>query len=225
MAWTVASISFSRHWFWFRFCGSFVPFTHFTWEQSLGTISSSTTMNNAPVATRSSCHPSFYYYTLSGLFQWPLVLEYTEALARFRGTGPIGEKSLQILKKASSAGCVTSCVSPTAPRTRWSSSRPSGARTPAPSPASSELSKDSIKILLCCCLPPYWHSRQNLPLEYIYCLPLLFVWIALLMIERQTSCQKFLYTSDLKILKYLSTVSYFSMFSKTLPIYTFSSHL
>ena len=143
-----------------------------------------------------------------------------------KGDLPPDVSSLLILfVQASSAGCVTSCVSPTAPRTRWSSSRPSGARTPAPSPASSELSKDSIKILLCCCLPPYWHSRQNLPLEYIYCLPLLFVWIALLMIERQTSCQKFLYTSDLKILKYLSTVSYFSMFSKTLPIYTFSSHL
>ena len=110
----------------------------------------------------------------------------------------------------SSAGCVTSCVSPTAPRTRWSSSRPLGTRTPAPSQASSELFKDSIKENLSCyCLPSDWHSRQNLPLENIYCLPLLFVWIALLMIERKTSCQKFMFTSDLKISKFLSAVTYF----------------
>ena len=48
----------------------------------------------------------------------------------------------------SSAGCVTSCVSPTAPRTRWSSSRPLGTRTPAPSQASSELLKESKKFIM-----------------------------------------------------------------------------
>ena len=65
------------------------------------------------------------------------------------------------------------------------------------------------KILSCYCLPSDWHSRQYLPLENIYCLPLLFVWIALLMIDRQTSCQKFMFTSDLKISKFLSAVTYF----------------
>ena len=77
------------------------------------------------------------------------------------------------------------------------------------------------QILSCCCLPSDWHSRQNLPLEYIYCLPLLFVWIALLMIERQTSCQKFMYTSDLNISKYLSSVIYFSFISNSSDLHLF----